>query len=125
MNDMKTMEKNEGCDLIAQCFGGRDSFQLEKNMNNFDRKFKRFEDQMFQFINTNILTDGRKLSDIWSTAYMNVFEEVTSSGEVYGFWILKHIIDNFELYSDQTKVNELRNSLDQIIEINDEKLKNN
>ena len=122
---MKTIENNEGYDLISQCFGGKDSFQLEKNMNNFDRKFKRFEDQMFQFINTNILTDGRKLSDIWSTAYMNVFEEVTSSGEVYGFWILKHIIDNFELYSDQTKVNELRNYLDQIIEINDEKLKNN
>ena len=98
--------------LIEECFSGKDINQIKKNLDNFDKRFERFEINMTNVVNENILLNDRKLCDIWSTAYLNLLDKIYETKEIYGFWILIHIIHNSELYSDQTKVNSLREYLD-------------
>ncbi|MCM0028455.1 MAG: hypothetical protein NBV55_02015 [Polynucleobacter sp.] len=98
--------------LIEECFSGKDINQIKKNLDNFDKRFERFEIKMTNVVNENILLNDRKLSDIWSTAYLNLLDKIYETKEIYGFWILIHIIHNSELYSDQTKVNSLKEYLD-------------
>jgi hypothetical protein len=105
-------KKTDLTNLIDECFSGKDINQINKNLDNFNKRFDRFEIKMMDVVNENILLNDRKLSDIWSTAYLNLLDKIYETKEIYGFWILVHIIHNSELYSDQTKVNSLREYLD-------------
>ena len=76
------------------------------------KKIDTTESDLFKFIDNHILSGDRKLSDIWSVAYGDLFRHISTSQELLGIYVLHHIFYNQELFSDEAKVEELRNDLD-------------
>lgn len=76
------------------------------------KKIDAIESDLFKFIKNHILTENRKLSDIWSVACGDLFRHISTSQELLGIYVLHHIFYNQELFSDEGKVEQLRNDLD-------------
>ena len=85
-------------------------FEVDKE--NIFNKIGRNENELLKFINTHVLKDDRKISDIWSVAYGDLFRHIYKSQNLLGIYVLHHIFYNHEIYSDHEKVLELKNDLD-------------
>ena len=86
--------------------------QIEIDDQKIMKKIDATELDLFKFIDNHILTNDRKLSDIWSVAYEDLFRHISTSQELLGIYVLHHIFYNQELFSDEGKVEELRNDLE-------------
>jgi hypothetical protein len=112
--------KNLPNQLIAECCSVPTSeitnleirTQKEIDDQKIMKKIDATESDLFKFIDNHILTGNRKLSDIWSVAYGDLFRHISTSQELLGIYVLHHIFYNQELFSDEGKVEELRNDLD-------------
>ena len=112
--------KNLPNQLIAECCSVPKSeitnleirTQKEIDDQRIMKKIDATESDLFKYIDNHILTGNRKLSDIWSVAYGDLFRHISTSQELLGIYVLHHIFYNQELFSDEGKVEELRNDLD-------------
>ena len=112
--------KNLPNQLIAECYSVPKSeiknlevrTQKEIDDQRIMKKIDAIESDLFKYIDNHILSGDRELSDIWSVAYEDLFRHISTSQELLGIYVLHHIFYNQELFSDEGKVEELRNDLD-------------
>lgn len=110
---MNTNVSNEtGHEMLAAVFSGRDIEKIKKNIKSVNRKFDSLEKELMNVVDDNILWEGAKISDIWSVAYEKLLLNVHDNHTLYGFWVLKHIVDNWEIYSDKRQVQGIKEYLD-------------
>lgn len=109
---MNTNLSNEtGHEMIAACFSGRDIIKIKKNIKSANKKIDSLENELWFVVKENILWEGAKISDIWSVAYESLLLEACDEQQILGMWILIHIIQNSELYSDKKQVQAVKQYL--------------
>jgi hypothetical protein len=101
-----------GHQMLAAVFSGRDILKIKKNIKAANRKIDRLENELWFVVKENILWEGATISDIWSVAYESLLLEACDEQRIFGIWVLIHIIQNSELYSDKKQVQAVKQYLD-------------
>lgn len=79
--------------------------EKDKHLERIYELRKACEKEMFTYIEKYIL-DGRRLDEVFPVAYQSVLDDVNDEGYVYGHYVLEHIIDYTDIFSEKEEIRE-------------------